>query len=53
MKIKLRLGTHGKESAGGWRLHYEYLIVQGFLFAVGIANTWRLPSLARAHGDGK
>ena len=46
-------GTYGKESGGGWKLHYEYLIVQSFIFAVGLANTWRLPSLTQAHGGGK
>ena len=45
--------SYGKETGGGWKFHYEYLMVQCFLFSVGIANTWRLPSLARAHGDGK
>ena len=45
--------SYGKETGGGWKFHYEYLIVQSFLVSVGLANTWRLPSLARAHGDGK
>ena len=52
-KIFNLIVSYGKETGGGWKFHYEYLIVQCFLLAVGLANTWRLPSLARAHGDGK
>ena len=45
-------GGFGKDSGGGWKWHFEYLIAHSMVLGFGIANTWRLPSLARAHGDG-